>query len=59
MSKNPVFVNAIKSNDPKHIILCHVDDKRAIEWAQSLGLSLFQGYYVQKLLYQTPKKSGK
>lgn len=59
MKENTAFVNAVKSNDAKHIILCHVDDKRAIEWAQSLGLSLFQGYYVQKLLYQTPKKATK
>ena len=59
MKENTAFVDAIKSNDPKHIILCHVDDKRAIEWGQSLGLSLFQGYYVQKLLYQTPKKVAK
>ena len=59
LSKDAKFIEAVKNNNPKHIILCHVDDKRAIEWAQSLGISLFQGYYIQKLLYQTPKKSVK
>ena len=59
MKENATFISNIKTNDPKHIILCHVDDKRAIEWGQSLGLSLFQGYFIQKMLYQTPKKSAK
>ena len=59
LSKKESFVKNLKDNDPSHIILCHVDDKRAIEWAQSLGISLFQGYFVQKLLYQRPKKSAK
>lgn len=59
LSQSQTFANAIKSNGAKHIILCHVDDKRAIEWGQSFGLSLFQGYFVQKMLYQTPKKNTK
>ncbi len=46
---------AVQSIDPMRIILCHVDDKNAIEWAQGLGISFFQGYYIQKLLYKTPK----
>ena len=58
-TKDENFINSIKDNDARHIILCRVDDKRAIEWGQSLGISLFQGYYVQKLLYQTPKKGAK
>lgn len=58
-STTPSFIKAVQSNDPKRIILCRVDDKRAIELGQTLGLSLFQGYYIQKLLYQTPKKNIK
>ena len=58
-SKEADFIKSIEENEAKHIILCHVDDKRAIEWGQSLGISLFQGYYIQKLLYQTPKRTAK
>ncbi len=54
-NKNESFLNSIQANDPSSIILCRVDDKRAIEWGQKLGLSLFQGYYIQKLLYQMPR----
>lgn len=46
---------AVKAVDPMRIILCHVDDKNAIEYAKELGISFFQGYYIQKLLYKTPK----
>ena len=46
---------AIQEIDPMRIILCHVDDKNAIEFAQNLGINFFQGYYIQKLLYKTPK----
>lgn len=46
---------AVKAVDPMRIILCHVDDKNAIEYAGQLGISFFQGYYIQKLLYKTPK----
>ena len=54
-AQNPDFIKALKNNDPSRIILCRVDDKRAIELGKVLGLSLYQGYYVQKLLYQTPR----
>lgn len=47
--------NAVKAVDPMRIILCRVDDKTAVEFAQPLGISFFQGYYVQKLLYKTPR----
>lgn len=46
---------AIQKTNPERLILCHVDDKRAIDFAQNLGISIFQGYYIQKLLYKTPK----
>ena len=54
-AQNKDFIHAIKFNDPNQIILCRVDDKRAIELGQTLGISLYQGYYIQKLLYQAPK----
>ena len=54
-AQNPNFIKALKANNPSQIILCRVDDKRAVELGQVLGLSLYQGYYIQKILYQTPK----
>ncbi len=32
------------------VILCRVDDEIAVEFGQSLGISLFQGRYIDKLL---------
>ena len=46
------FIQKLKANNPARIILCRVDDKRAVELGHALGLTLFQGYYIQKLLYQ-------
>ena len=52
LAQTPEFVKAVKQNDPRKIILCHVDDKRAVSIGETLGISLFQGYYIQKRLYQ-------
>lgn len=54
-AEQPAFIEHIKDNDASRIILCRVDDKIAVELGQALGISLFQGYYIQKLLYQNPK----
>ena len=53
--KDPAFVEGIQRLNPQHIILCRVDDQMAIDIGQAMGITLFQGYYVQKMLYQTPK----
>ena len=52
LAQTPQFVKAIRQNNPQKIILCHVDDKRAISIGETLGITLFQGYYIQKRLYQ-------
>ena len=54
-SENKTFLNALKANDPNSVILYHIDDARAIKWGNNLGINIFQGYYVQKLLYQIPR----
>ncbi len=38
------------------IILCRVDDEDAIKIGNALGINLYQGHYIQKLLSQQPKK---
>jgi len=53
---DPVFLTAIQKIGAEKIILNHVDDPKAIEWGQKLGIHLFEGFYVQKLLYQTPRQ---
>ena len=53
--KDQAFVEGIQRLNPQHIILCRVDDQMAIDIGQALGITLFQGYFVQKMLYQTPK----
>ena len=51
-----MFINALKKNNPQNVILCHVDDARALKWGQDLGIKIYQGYYIQKLLYQFPRQ---
>ena len=53
--KDQAFIEGIQRLNPQHIILCRVDDQMAIDIGQAMGITLFQGYYVQKMLYQTPK----
>mgnify|MGYP002631559269 CR=1 FL=1 len=39
------------------VILCRCDDEAAIEFGQSLGISLFQGRYIDQFLADNQKKS--
>ena len=56
LSDAPVsFFEALKQNDPACVILNHVDDQKAIDWGHEHGINLFQGIYIQKLLYQSPR----
>lgn len=54
-AKNKGFLQTLEKLNPAHVILCRIDDKRAIEWGQRQGISLYQGYCIQKMLYQTPR----
>lgn len=40
----------VKSNEPERFVLCRCDDKRAIEVGWSLGITAFQGRYVDELI---------
>ena len=49
---NPESVkNAIDRIGADKIILCRVDEQTAVELGQSLGIMMFQGRYIQKILY--------
>lgn len=48
--KKKLLSEAVAKCDPKRVILCRCDDEDAIEYGKSIGISLFQGRYVDKLL---------
>lgn len=39
------------------MILCRVDDPQAVEVGNSLGINLYQGRYIQRLLMAQPRKT--
>ena len=39
------------------MILCRVDDPQAVEVGNSLGINLYQGRYIQRMLTAQPKKT--
>lgn len=47
---NKALVDAIRHCGNNRIILCRCDNKQAIEYGQALGISLFQGRYLDSLL---------
>lgn len=50
------FERDLKKVGPDRVIVCRVDDSEAIELAQSHGISMFQGRYVQRVLFSDPRK---
>ena len=42
--------DAIQRCDPSRVILCHCDSKYAIDYGKALGISLFQGRHLDKIL---------
>ena len=46
------FMDYVNKAERAKMILCRIDDPRAIEVGNSLGINLYQGRYVQRLLSQ-------
>ena len=44
------FANSIAAFGPHRTVLCHCSDSRAIEFGHRLGLTRFQGRYLDQLL---------
>lgn len=44
------FAKAVRTSDRQRLILAHCDEERAIDYGQSLGIGLFQGRTVDRLL---------
>lgn len=53
--ENRKLVEAVKACGPNRVILCRCDSKYAIQYGQAMGLSLFQGRYVDLLLNPSAK----
>lgn len=48
--ENKDFAAAVQRCGAKRVILCRCDTRSAVEFGQSLGISLFQGRYLDSLL---------
>jgi hypothetical protein len=44
------FAGLIRRTDPTRVILCRADSDNAIQFGRSLGITMFQGYQVDRLL---------
>lgn len=48
--ENQALAKAIAACGARRVILCRCDSRQAVEYGQALGLSLFQGRYIDALL---------
>ena len=54
-NESQALIKAVQSTGTNRLILCRCDNKRAIEYGQALGISLYQGRYLDGLLDPTSK----
>jgi hypothetical protein len=53
--ENRKFVEAVKRCGSSRIILCRCDSEYAIDYGHALGISIFQGWHVDKLVNPSSK----
>jgi len=53
--ENRDMIAAVQATGTNRIILCRCDNKNAIQYGQALGISLFQGRYLDKILNPNAK----
>lgn len=51
------FTDYVNKAERARMILCRVDDPQAVEIGNSLGINLYQGRYIQRLLAAQPRKT--
>ena len=51
------FTDYVNKSERARMILCRVDDPQAVEIGNSLGINLYQGRYIQRLLAAQPRKT--
>lgn len=52
---NQKLLEAIKECGPNRVILCRCDNRKAIDYGQALGISLFQGRHIDATLNPSSK----
>jgi len=53
--ENLEFAEAVQRNGINRVVLCRCDNKQAVEYGQALGISLFQGRYLDTLINPASK----
>lgn len=51
------FTDYVNKAERSRMILCRVDDPQAVEVGNSLGINLYQGRYIQRMLTAQPRKT--
>lgn len=51
------FTDYVNKAERAKMILCRVDDPQAVEVGNSLGINLYQGRYIQRMLTSQPRKT--
>jgi hypothetical protein len=54
-NSNSDMVDAVQRAGSNRVILCRCDNKSAVEYGQALGISLFQGRFIDSVLNPTSK----
>lgn len=57
VSEDKHFMDYVNRAERAKMILCRVDDPNAVDIGNSLGINLYQGRYIQRLLANQPKKT--
>lgn len=53
--ENKRVADAIKACGPNRVILCRCDSRHAVDYGQALGVSLFQGRFLDKVINPSSK----
>lgn len=51
------FMDYVNKSERAKMILCRIDDPQAVEVGNSLGINLYQGRYIQRMLNAQPRKT--
>ena len=51
------FMDYVNKAERSKLILCRIDDAQAIEVGNSMGINLYQGRYIQRLLNAQPRRT--
>lgn len=51
------FMDYVNKSERAKMILCRIDDPAAVEVGNSLGINLYQGRYIQRMLNAQPRRT--